>query len=129
MKGVGKMIEKKLYFCLIIGAIFLILSIFLWFIKKTAMLIVAAVVGGLFLARGGILYMAKDYVPPEVQEFHQEIRESDLPKLERKFKLPKIEYEEREGLGYGLDGAIGEYEYNSKLGEAIVDTIRNTMNK
>ena len=124
--------EKQLYLCIALGVVFVVISILLWMIKKTALLVITAVIAFLLFTRGGLLYMAMDYakghIEPTVMEFKQDLEELDVPKPELKFTLPTIEYVEKDSVGFGQAEENGEYKYSTPFGEAVVDYIKENIN-
>ena len=94
--------QYKLFLILMVGA--LILCIIGSILKKTVVIIVCLVLAILFGLRSGLLYLALGYEPPNIQE---EIEDLDLPKVENKLELPKINYHiDKDAIGFGLDGII-----------------------
>lgn len=122
--------QYKLFLILMVGA--LILCIIGSILKKTVVIIVCLVLAILFGLRSGLLYLALGYEPPNIQE---EIEDLDLPKVENKLELPKINYHiDKDAIGFGLDGIIDGAKKTIKhdtdvLTDGVEEAINNMTGK
>lgn len=122
--------QYKLFLILMVGA--LILCIIGSILKKTVVIIVCLVLAILFGLRSGLLYLALGYEPPNIQE---EIEDLDLPKVENKLELPKINYHiDKDAIGFGLDGIVDGAKKTIKhdtdvLTDGVEEAINNMTGK